>query len=173
LEWQCLVDICRHWLWLRFAPHVAWAYSKVKPRILVEELLLSDGQIPKDYKFFVFRGSVGLVQVDQDRFAGHRRNLYTPRWEKLEIEYVYPPGPSDPRPTKLEEMVAVAERLGDQIDFARVDLYNIGDRVVFGEITAYPEGGYGRFDPPEFDARLGALWQLDTSRRSRLLRRER
>jgi TupA-like ATPgrasp len=173
LEWQRLVDICRHWLWLRFAPHVAWAYSKVKPRILIEELLLSDGQVPKDYKFFVFGGNVELVQIDQDRFVEHRRNLYSPRWERLDAEYVYPRGSSDPKPAKLGEMIAVAESLGDQIDFVRVDLYNIGERIVFGEITAYPEGGSGPFDPPELDAKLGALWQLDASRRPRLLRRER
>jgi hypothetical protein len=30
-------------------------------------------------------------------------------------------------------MIEVAERLGADLDFVRVDLYTIGDRVVFGE----------------------------------------
>jgi hypothetical protein len=58
-------------------------------------------------------------------------------------------------------MIQIAERLADQIDFVRVDLYNIGERVVFGEMTIYPSGGWAGFDPPRFDEYLGALWELD------------
>jgi hypothetical protein len=40
----------------------------------------------------------------------------------------------------------------------RVDLYAIGERIVVGELTHYPTGGNKSFDPPEWDAKLGALW---------------
>lgn len=161
LDWDRLVKCCRYWLGLRYMPRTEWAYSKVKPRILVEELLVDDGQIPKDYKLMVFGGKVELIWVDQDRFLDHRRNFYSARWEALlDVAFHYPRGAPDSRPPRLEEMVAVAERLGDQIDFIRVDLYNIGERVVFGEITNYPEGGSGSFTPPEFDEQLGRLWIL-------------
>lgn len=170
LDWDRLVECCRHWLNLRYLPDAEWAYSKIKPRILVEELLVEDGGIPKDYKFMVFLGKVRLVWVDQDRFIDHRRNLYSPRWERLDVEFVYRRGPLDPMPPKLDEMLRVAERLGDGIDFMRVDLYNVGERVVFGEITNYPEGGWASFDPPEFDRELGTYWDLDGSRRLPWLR---
>jgi hypothetical protein len=29
----------------------------------------------------------------------------------------------------------------------------------FGEMTFYPEAGVGRFDPPEYDAIIDALWR--------------
>ena len=112
----------------------------------------------------VFDGKVKLIWVDQDRFLDHRRNFYSARWEAfLDVSFNYPRGALDSRPPRLEEMVAVAERLGDQIDFMRVDLYNIGDRVVFGEITNYPEGGCARFTPPEFDEQLGRRWTLPST----------
>ena len=173
LDWDRLIGICRHWMTLRWHPDKQWAYGQIEPRVLVEELLLSDGRIPLDYKFLVFHGTVGVIWVDQARFEDHRRNFYSPRWERLDVEYVYPSGPDDPRPTNLVEMIAVAERLADDIDFIRVDLYSIGERIVFGELTACPEGGAGVFVPAEFDEDLGALWRLDASGRRGLIGRRR
>jgi len=37
-----------------------------------------------------------------------------------------------------------------------VDFYDVG-KPMFGELTLSPEAGYGTFDPPEWDERLGAL----------------
>ena len=42
---------------------------------------------------------------------------------------------------------------------------NVGERVVFGEITNYAEGGWASFDPPEFDQELGAFWDASGHRR--------
>ena len=36
--------------------------------------------VPKDYKFFTFNGKVHIIQVDGERFSGHRRSLYDPDW---------------------------------------------------------------------------------------------
>lgn len=171
LDWDRLVDLCRGWLARRYNPYEEPAYSKVRPRILIEELLRGEGVVPLDYKYFVFGGTVRLVQVDRDRFDAHKRNLYSPEWEPLDVEYNYPRGPIDARPDKLDEMIALAERLADRIDFVRVDLYNIGDRVVFGEMTSYPVSGWGWFDPPKFDAYLGGLWPDEPRPRGLTLRR--
>jgi hypothetical protein len=132
----------------------------VPPRILVEELLGDGGAVPPDYKFYVFHGRVRLVSVELDRFTFHTRNLYTPAWEQLPVEWVYPAGKDIERPAALAEMIDVAERLGADTDFVRVDLYSVGERVVFGELTNYPDAGYGRFDPPDFDRQLGEWWTL-------------
>jgi hypothetical protein len=59
-------------------------------------------------------------------------------------------------------MRIVAERLAQEFDFVRVDLYALGDRIVVGELTHYPTGGNKSFEPPEWDARLGALWPRPT-----------
>jgi hypothetical protein len=160
LAWDRLIELCRDWLGRRYNPYEEWAYSKVQQRILVEELLLDGDRVPPDYKLYVFDGRVHVVQVEMDRFGEHRRNLYTPQWEPIDVEHGYPRGPEVPRPPALERLIAVAERLGEGLDFVRVDLYNLGERIVFGELTIYPVAGWPSFDPPEFGERLGALWQL-------------
>ena len=38
-------------------------------------------------------------------------------------------------------MIRIAETLGAETDFVRVDLYDLGDRVVFGELTNTPNAG--------------------------------
>jgi hypothetical protein len=37
-------------------------------------------------------------------------------------------------------MVEIAETLSQGTDLLRVDLYEIGNQIVFGELTNYPEG---------------------------------
>ena len=57
-------------------------------------------------------------------------------------------------------MMAVAEKLSAGFPFARVDLYNIGGQIIFGEITFYPWSGYVRFTPDSFDFELGKYFRL-------------
>lgn len=159
LSWDRLTGLCQDWI---SRPYLwnEWAYRNVPRRILVEELLDDAGGVPSDYKLFVFHGRVRMIQVDLDRFEAHTRNLYTPDWERLDVEYGCPGGMDVERPCRLPEMLDIAERLGADTDFVRVDLYCLGRRVVFGELTNYPLAGSGEFRPPEFDRRLGEWWTL-------------
>ena len=114
---------------------------------------------PPDYKFFVFSGQVKLIQVDLDRFTNHTRVLFDSEWNKLPVKYKYPIGESIRKPKNLKDMVSLAETLGDEFEFVRVDLYEIDQqRIVFGEMIFAPESGYGRFLPSEFDFKLGSHW---------------
>ena len=61
-------------------------------------------------------------------------------------------------PASIDEMIRIAEALGAGTDLVRVDLYEIGGRILFGELTNYPSAGRGSFDPPEYDEILGAAW---------------
>jgi hypothetical protein len=164
LDWDLLVRTCRTWLATTYADvDLEWPYRNVPRRILVEELLVGpDGRTPPDYKFFVFHGRVHLVQVDTDRFTAHRRNLFLPDWRAVDAQWIYPPADSEPpRPQSLERMIHIAEALGQETDFVRVDLYDVGDRIVFGELTSYPAGPHARpFSPESFDGELGRYWTV-------------
>jgi hypothetical protein len=141
-----------------------WVYEGIEPRIICEEYLATaNGEPPSDYKFFCFHGEPRFIQVDYDRFIGHRRALYTPAWEKLPcaLEYTLKEEPTPP-PQTLARMLRVAAQLSQPFPFARVDLYELDDRVYFGELTFFPGKGVERFRPREFDAIFGE--RLDLSR---------
>lgn len=137
-----------------------WWYGMIDTKAIIEEHLLAGaGGVPLDYKFFVFHGKVEFVQVDFSRFVNHTRSLYNRKWERQNFRLGYPVGPDAVKPTCLDEMVDVAEKLAHGYDFLRVDLYEInGKRVVFGEITIAPSLGHARFEPIAWDLTFGDLW---------------
>jgi hypothetical protein len=57
-------------------------------------------------------------------------------------------------------MISIAERLSDGVDFVRVDLYDLGDRVVFGELTNYPRQGWEYFTRRNGTQRLVLIGRL-------------
>lgn len=156
-----LAAATRRWLRpVQADTYAEWAYSQARPALVVEELIGDVGQPPPDYKFFVFQGVPRVVQLDLDRFSGHRRSLYTPEWEHLDVRLTHPRGEQVPRPRQLDRMLECAARLGAGWDFMRIDLYADADDVLFGEYTPYPGSGLERFRPRSFDAELGRHWQL-------------
>lgn len=143
-------------------PNREWVYGQVPRRIIVEELLAGvDGAIPDDYKFFVFHGRCAFVQVDSGRFGRRTQDFYRPDWERIPMSGGPPwADPERVRPAHLDEMIQLAEKLGEPTDFVRVDLYDVDGRIVFGELTSFPAGGDSPFDPEEFDTEFGRPWKV-------------
>jgi hypothetical protein len=146
-----------------FAVTEEWAYSQVKPRLLVEPLINGGEHGLVDYKFQTFNGKVFAIQVDLDRYTNHRRCLMSPTWEKMPVVMTFPFCFDEiEKPSRLQDMLHYAERIGEGFSYVRVDLYEINGTVKFGETTFYPGGGLlETFDPPEFEQLLGDLWNLD------------
>jgi len=136
-----------------------WAYTKIERRILVEPLIWQPEGYPIDYKFHVFGGRVYATQVIMDR-AGHTRcSVYDRDWKLMDFEYVYRKYKGEiPRPAQWGRMVEIAEAIGKEFAYVRVDLYAVDDKVRFGELTFYPVGGHGVFRPALWDAKFGAQW---------------
>ena len=149
-----------------------WCYKNIEPRIICERLLTDEGgAIPSDFKFFCFDGEPLFVQLDTDRFTNHRRDLFDLDWKPLPFSFEYPSsGPNVQRPHNLETMISAARALSRGFPFVRVDLYSILERVVFGEMTWYPEGGLGRFIPDIYDLHLGEALTLPKTSNSGLVR---
>jgi len=163
-NYRSLNRILNHWLRNSFyrtpnklAEH---AYKNIVPKVFVEEFLsIGNGSVPSDYKFFCFHGKCKIVQVDSERFKKHTRDMFDLDWNLLPFTFTYPNSASIPtRPENFEEMVQIAESLSEGFDFIRVDLYNLDGRIVFGELTNYPEGSLGKFSPKEWDQTLGSYW---------------
>jgi hypothetical protein len=127
----------------------------------MEELLVASGdRLPPDYKLFVFGGQCHFIQVDYDRFSSHTRAFYSKDWERLSISCIYPQAEFDEaKPKLLKQMLIIAERIAQDIDFLRVDLYITDSGIKIGECTVYPGGGIDEFQPRELSVKYAAFWE--------------
>ncbi|GLP75252.1 hypothetical protein TUM20983_23620 [Mycobacterium antarcticum] len=159
-----VIRIAEGWLAQLYGqgPNREWVYGQVPRQVIVEEMLAgADGEIPDDYKLFVFHGRCCFVEVDGGRFGRRTQDFFHPDWEHLPLSGGSPwADPRPPRPACLDEMIGLAERLGADTDFVRVDLYDVDGRVVFGELTSFPAGGDSPFDPERFDEEFGRPWTV-------------
>lgn len=140
-----------------------WPYRNVPRRIVAEKFLVdkdSSEDSLRDYKFFCFNGKVEFFKIDFDRFSNHHANYYDRDGSLMNFgETNYPPDPDRKvnMPLVLPEMIRLAEHLSKDFPFLRVDFYNIGTKIYFGELTFYPAAGFGDFTPVGTDAKLGEL----------------
>lgn len=158
-DWPRIRARANRWLRQRYGGLLdEWLYGSIEPQLLVEPFVGGGGAVPIDYKFFVFRGRVEMIQVDTDREHAHKRTLFDRSWRLLPVRLRYPRSTArlEP-PPNLGRMIEAAETLGRNWDFVRVDLYHPG-RPLFGELTFYPNSGLDRFSPKALDEQLGALW---------------
>lgn len=132
-----------------------------------EELLEGpDGpnSLPTDIKAYTFYGEVPVLLLCRRREHGHRRGSQYRYIDAggRDIEGIAPGSPTDftiKLPENLDEIVTTAARLSRMFrtPFARIDLYSVDSRVVFGEATPRP-GGKEWFGP-ELDTTLGQAWE--------------
>lgn len=120
-------------------------YNYIIPEILAEEYLVQapgDDSLPYDYKFYCFNGVPQFLVVFTGRsFSSHKTNNYvfTPDWEWIpDGARVTPEGMVD-KPVNYGEMLEVVRKLAAGFEFVRVDLYSVGRRIVFGEMTFTPD----------------------------------
>lgn len=147
-----------------------WPYKNVKPRIIAEEFLTeASGMEPKDYKIFCFNGMPRFIQVDQGRFHTHRRNMYTPEWQPMDMEIRVPRNREREvdKPENLKEMLEFAKVLSKDFPFVRVDFYSVNNRLYFGELTLYPGNGYGKITPDEWNHTLGEWIRLPDNKKQK------
>ena len=137
-----------------------WAYTQMKSSRIIAEKLLVNRKNPEaginDYKIICFKGKPKVIIVDVDRYIGHKRNFYDCEWNYLGVESdCCSFGDKLPKPKNLDKMLEVASILSEDFPHVRVDLYDIDDKIIFGELTFYPWSGYVQFTPDSFDYELG------------------
>lgn len=147
------------WIKKAIKPHITKYekhYIDIEPEIFVEEYL---GDNISDYKFFCLYGKVIIIQIDQERFISHRQNLYDRDLNLL--PYIFKEKNSDliKVPKNIKKMIYMAEKISKIFIFARIDLYDLNNKIYFGEITFVPEAGRTNFKPIKYDYKLGKLWK--------------
>ena len=140
-----------------------WPYKNVKPRIYAEEYLsdFGDSQLT-DYKVFCFDGQPKLIQVDYDRFEGHKRQFFDCDWNRLDISFHFPSDTAKVifRPSVLEEMLELSRKLSAGFPHLRTDFYIVGDRLYVGEMTFFHGTGFGKWWPEGTDEWLGSFLKI-------------
>ena len=143
-----------------------WAYYGSDAGIIIEELLINQSNPEagiNDYKIFCYAGKPEYIVVDIDRYIGHKRNFYDTNWNNLHITSDCPKCDREiEKPVNLPEMLKIASILSEDFPYVRVDLYSIGDKIYFGELTFYPWSGYVQFLPDEADFMFGKDFELKT-----------
>lgn len=148
-----------------------WPYKNVQRRVLAETYIkpipgLND--LP-DYKFFCFNGQVKALFVGTDRQkvgAEVKFDFFDADFNHLPFKQGHENAEITPiRPKNFELMKQLASKLSEGIPQVRVDLYDLGDRVLFGELTFSHFSGTVAFEPEEWDYKFGEWIELPTNKR--------
>ena len=138
-----------------------WPYKNVKRRIIAETYMEDQQQKAGlvDYKFYCFDGEPRFLYISKG-LEDHA----TASISFLNLDWSFAPFQrSDykgfetlpPKPAGYETMLELTRRLSKDTSFLRVDLYEIGGKVYFSELTFTPCGGTMTFAPPEWDDKIG------------------
>lgn len=135
-----------------------WPYKGIEKKIIAEQFLNDNGNVPNDYKIHCFNGIPKFILVCRDRYSdtGLVDDFYTPEWEHMDVKRPNKENPGGiPKPAELSTMLRLATILSAKIPFLRVDFYTLKGKVYFGELTFYPASGMVPFCPFEYDLRFG------------------
>lgn len=129
-------------------------YKGIPPCVLAEELLpIPDGQKSLvDYKIWCFNGKAHYIftYMNRDGFSAQRMAYdldWNPMPEVLQVDSRYRNGEFIPKPSNLDEMIKVAEKLTKPFPCVRLDLYNVEGKIYFGEMTFTSLGGMMNYNP--------------------------
>jgi len=104
-----------------------------------------------------------VLFVCTGRFSadGLKYTAYDMDWNRI---YAYKGVPSSDlvteKPDNLEAMIAIASELCQGFPFIRVDLYSVKGKIIFGELTFYPDSGVCPFTPDKYNDFFGDLFRL-------------
>ncbi len=159
-DWDEIEATTDAWLRQKFGRYAyEWPYLEMEPRLLIEPFTSDGDEAPADYKFFCFDGEPKIIQIDVDRYIDHRRGFYDLDWQPVDLG-IDKPRPAKPvkAPRHLSEMIRIAKELAKGIPFVRVDLYEVRDRILFGEMTFFPDGGMNKFNPRAAQSVFSDFW---------------
>lgn len=141
-------------------------YMRIVPRLVVEELIQNDVETQKvsfsliDYKMWCFNGKCHYILACANRDEHSVEVMTYDREWNAHPEYSifgneHRHGEILPKPKNLERMIRVAEKLSEDFTCVRVDLYNVGGKIYFGELTFTSYGGLMDYYTDEFQLQAG------------------
>lgn len=143
-----------------------WPYKKVKPRIIIEKYMKNNNDTQQSslnvYKIFCFDGDPKIIQtIQNDKTELETIDYFDTEWNILDIRQNFPNSKHPLEcPKTLHIMLEKARILSRGHAFIRTDFYEIDNRVYFSELTFYSDSGMAKFNPEEWDLKLGEYIKL-------------
>lgn len=143
-----------------------WPYKNVPKRIIAEKYIepRPDTKDLADYKFFCFDGEVKGLFVATERQNPNEEvkfDFFDADFNHLPFRQGHDHAKVAPKkPENFELMKKVAVQLSKGIPHVRADLYDLGNKVLFGELTLYHFSGMVPFEPEEWDKHFGDMMIL-------------
>lgn len=159
---------CRFWLLDNYYyKSQEWQYRNIKPRLLVEKLLIpKDGGSPNNYRFHCMSGKIEIISVTIYHGApsNYSTNKYDKDWKELYFfqgKITTEPKVAIPQPDNYNKMCFIAEEVAKDFPYVRVDFYEVDGEMYYGEVTFHDSGGLDKFYPDEWDTVFGEKLHLE------------
>lgn len=143
-------------------------YKEIKPCIIAEELLdASKQQTPStsliDYKIWCLNGVPYYIFVVINRTKEHAEQMvFDLDWHE-HPEYINPTAHFSmckthiSKPSRLSDMLKYASIFASNNPQMRVDMYQVNDRIYFGELTMTSACGFMNYFSEDFLNKLGSM----------------
>jgi hypothetical protein len=156
MDWKSEKKKLNRWLGMNYYDKWReWVYKDMEPRILCEKYMGGPEEL-MDYKFHCFKGEPMTVSACFHREGKSYINSYNLDWERLPvIKMVDTLDVELEKPACLEEMREVCRRLAAPFPYVRMDLYQVDNKVIFGEMTFFPASGIVDLKPKEYNRIYG------------------
>lgn len=145
-----------------------WPYKNVPRKIICEKYMTDEtGTDLKDYKFYCFDGKVRLLGIysDRNKNCPTKVDYFDENFQWIDMTWGYISAEKKPeKPAKFKEMVEIAEKLSAGLPTVRVDLYQCGEKIYFGELTFFDGSGFDKIEPAEWDYKMAGWIHLPVFR---------
>ena len=152
--------------WLKrkyFYIHREWPYKNVERKIIAEKYMADNSNSSQltDYKVYTFNGRAKMIMINKDRGVDTKADYFDTDYQCLDFFWGYPHAEVKPqKPKCFDEMIELAEKLAKDTYELRVDFYEVNGQIYFGEMTFFDAAGFGKFEPNEWDKKIGDMLKL-------------
>ncbi|MFR9019993.1 MAG: ATP-grasp fold amidoligase family protein [Fusobacterium sp.] len=140
-------------------------YSDIPRKIIVEKFLKdNERKMLQDIKIHCFNDGKSkryfFDLCSRESVGGEVLSvLYDENWTNLKVTAGNLDIKDYEKPRNLENLLEIAKKLSEDFSYVRVDLYNINEKIYFGELTFCENSGFGKFTDEEWDYKFGSYWK--------------
>lgn len=148
-----------------------WPYKNVPRRVFAEAYMEDEFGELRDYKFFCFDGEMKAMFIATDRGKGDHEvkfDFFDDCFNHLPFTNGHPNAEVIPaKPRMFDDMKALASTLSIGLPQVRIDFYEVGDKIYFGEMTFFHWSGVKQFEPEDWDYKFGEWIKIPNKKDNR------